>query len=150
MRFRLLFVFAMLLGVASFASAQDCPAVPGGVVTNPTQICFTASPQHNTLDLDTPVVTSYKVALCPEGADASSCTPIAAPVDIGKPTPTAQGKIFAQRNDIFAGAVVGSKYIAVAIVSGPAGSTRYSASNPFGIPANLIPQAGAGTVVVTH
>ncbi len=139
----LLFVLAL-----ARASAAQCPATPTGVVSSPTTVCFSMSPDHSAIDIDQPIVSSYTVGYCIAGTDPTTCTPVQTPVDIGKPTPT-NGTITVKRTDLFA-VPVGMKYFSVINVVGPGGSTRYpQASNPFGQHSNRAPAAGAGPVVVT-
>jgi len=146
----LIFGLLLLVGSSSVASAQDCPATPSGVVavTATSPICFTASPLHNAVDVDHPVVSGYSVALCPAGSDPATCV-TTTPVSIGNPTPTSANKIIVA---LPVTPPVGQNYFAVIFVNGQAapGGVRYTTvSNPFGTSSNQAPTQGVGPVVVT-
>ena len=111
---------ALLLAVAATAPAQ--------VVSDPRIAEFDPSPDHwQTLDSGEPAVVRYELGVYMVGASAPFAT-----VDMGKPTPDADGKI---RYDFASGVagwpLTGSYYEARVSAVGPEGAALSDPSNPF-------------------
>lgn len=142
----------MFLGIAATAQAQTCPAAPSGTVVSPKKLCIVSSPDHNAMDLGTPVVSGYTLGYCLQGQDAATCTPIQQQ-SLGKPTPDANGLIKLDTSTLptlFA-TPIGQVYFPVLIVNGQDAGlfARYPAGNPFGQPAHQAPRAAAVGPVAT-
>jgi hypothetical protein len=148
------FAFVLALGFATAAAAQDCPAVPTGVEANATKLCLHASPDHDAIDLDVPVVSGYSVGYCVAGSNPATCTPVQEQ-SLGKPNYTGPNKIIQVDTTtlptLFA-VPVGQQFFAVVTVNGSAAglSARYQPSNFFGRRAGTAPRADAVPPVATH
>jgi len=143
----------IVLGITATAQAQTCPAAPSGTVVSPTQLCFVASPDHDALDLGTPVVSGYTLGYCVKGSDAATCTPVQSQ-SLGKPSYAGPNKIIVVNKSslptLFA-TPIGQEYITVLTVNGEDAGlfARYPAGNPFGQPSHQAPRPAAVPPVAT-
>jgi hypothetical protein len=101
---------------ASASSATVTVNVSAPPSAGPTGVVFAASADHSSN------VTSYSLAVFPQGADPATATPVATS-DLGKPTPAANNDITVDRASFFA-ALPSGNYIATVSAIGPGGQTR--------------------------
>ena len=103
------------------------------MITNPTQIVITKSPDHDALSFDgvTPKVQGYKVKYFQATEDPLTATPTYI-VDVGKPTPTALGSMTITKASVpglFGPPLLaGVQYIPTAVAYGPGGESAVKVS----------------------
>ena len=142
MRLRTAALAACVLAVLGFWGITG--TAQGTVAVNPTQVVFTASADHNTVDLNgAALVAGYTLnaylASAPTGA-------IVATQALGKPTPDASSNITVALSSAFlAGLTAETKYVAMVAATGPDGSGVSAASNPFGL---VVAPKAAGAPVI--
>ena len=91
----------------------------GAVTTPPRYVVFDASPDHATL------VTSYRFDVFASGANPNTAIPLGT-VDLGKPTPDANGQITSDQAAFFSALATGN-YLATVSAIGSAGTSRSTA-----------------------
>ena len=134
----LAFLVAATLGYWTTVShAQSSVAV------NPTTVTFTASPDHNALNLDgTPMVTRYDLRVYVP----TLLTTIVFTQALGKPTPDASNTIqVTLASGLMAALVKNTQYVAEVAAIGPYGEGDSTPSNPFGYAAP--PRVGGVPVI---
>lgn len=95
------------------------------VVINPTRAEFVASADHNVVEHEQPLVTSYELRIY----QVNGTTPIRID-NLGKPAPDAANKIVVPITTIIAQLAIGDYFGRVA-AKGPGGETVSEVSNPF-------------------
>jgi hypothetical protein len=122
-------IAATLVLFASVATAQT--------VVDPTKVVFTASTDHNTVNIldGTPAVTGYQLdvmsALPQTGTGPLTAGALAFTIQLGKPTPDANNTIVATPTQ-FTTMTPNIKYVATVSAVGPGGVGVSGLSNPFG------------------
>lgn len=110
---------AMLLMLSAHAGAQT--------ITNPSQLIFTASPDHAATDMGVQVVSSYAVDWIVSGQSNAAQT-----INIGKPAPTATGDITVDLSAMRQALTVSpGTYVLRVTAIGPGGSANSGVSVPF-------------------
>lgn len=144
-----------LVGFASHTHAQTCPTAPspGTITTNGNGICFTASGDHDTLDLGQPVLAEYRLDFFLQGVDSTD--PTKQPfqrITLGKPAPQGPNKIIQLQRSEFQAVPVGQLFYAVVEAVGTNGAVARSAPTAdfFGVRSNRSPAAPAGTPIILH
>lgn len=119
-----LWLAVLLVSVASNVSAQTPVSV-----LNPTKLVFDKSPDHDAkLPDGSPVVTGYTVHIFEQMASNGSGT--SEEIDLGKPTPDANGKITVTV-DAFLKLAMKRNFTAVVEAVGPTGKGGSASSLPF-------------------
>lgn len=125
------------------------PAFAQATAVNPTTVEFTASPDHAGAWLNGDAkVTEYRAVYFYASSDVTTATPVAV-ISIGKPAPNAAGAIAvtaASLPALFGGLAHGVVYKATIDTVGPSGSSRSTASGPFGFETRTAP--GPASLVV--
>lgn len=146
-------VAGLMTSLASTAYGQSCPAAPtpGTITTNANAICFTASGDHDALDLGQPVLAEYRLDFFMQGVDSTDITkqPFQQ-VSLGKPTPQGPNKIIQMQRNELSAVPVGQLFYGVIEAVGTNGAAARSApsTNFFGVRSNRSPAAPTGTPII--
>ena len=109
-------------------------SVSAQVIVNPTQVEFSASPDHAVSFGGLALVTKYELVITRQGLPTLPVVPV---VDLGKPTPTANLITVSMPGGLPNNTVL----VATVRTVGPGGTTPSVASDPFGV---VGPPAAAG------
>lgn len=137
----------LVLSAPAQAQTGACTANAGNANTlaiNPTNGCFTPSPDHAVNDPVTgvPEVTRYDILFILDGADVAIATPVQTQ-NLGKPTPNANNAIWYTLPSY----PIGARYRNVVVAVGPDGTSPREVgalSNPFGRQTTAPPAAPGG------
>ena len=125
----------LLAMVILIAASGNAYAQATAIINDTSKFAFTASADHSTIFAGTPVLTSYNLELYLKG-NVIGGVPSGSPVfnvNLGKPTPAA-GEIVTATIKSLAALLPNNEYVYFVRVTGPGGTNRSIASDPFGFP----------------